>query len=320
MIVHELDLATARAPVRHATAGRDARDELLVQRAADGCARELPHQAHRRVEDAARRAADILAEDKKARVALDDLDQPIVDRLDHRRLARRPTHLLRLVGRDLDHALGDPLGGHLRLAEHLLLGAVDLGPHLVVDALDVLLGEQPAVQQNLAHALHGILGACRLLDLFARAIAADVGAARMGIEQANMQMHESRTFAGAQPRDQLARRLVGRDGVHAVHIHRDGVHRSHLRREVAGPLRLAFRHNGPVVVGDDHQHGEFVDRGLAQQDVKVIGGGAAVAGDEGDDAPAAVALKSPANAAREGRQSADLAEGGQHVVPAAAIV
>src|SRR5262249_36510405 len=74
VVVHELDLAAAGGVVRHAPAGGDAGDELLVGGAADGGAGILFHEPLRCVEDTAGRAADILAVDEEAGVALDDLD------------------------------------------------------------------------------------------------------------------------------------------------------------------------------------------------------------------------------------------------------
>src|SRR5262245_783699 len=97
MIVHELNLAAARLVVRHAAASGDTGDELLVERAADRRAGILLDEPRRRIEDAAGRAADILPEDKEAGVALDDLDQRVVNRLDHQRLLCRARSWLRLV-------------------------------------------------------------------------------------------------------------------------------------------------------------------------------------------------------------------------------
>src|SRR5262249_39017663 len=89
MVIHELDLAAARAVVGHATAGRDAGDKLLVEGAADRRARILLHQPLRCIEDAPGGATDILAVDEEAGVALDNLYQRVVDGLDHWHLPLR---------------------------------------------------------------------------------------------------------------------------------------------------------------------------------------------------------------------------------------
>src|SRR6185437_6606344 len=190
VVVHKLNLATARPVVGHAASGGDARDELLVERAADRRAGILLHQPLRRVEDAARRAANILPEDEEAGVALDNLDQRIVDRLDHRNLAGRAGWWLWRGGGHLDDALGDTLAGNLRLRQHLVFGGVDSRLGLVAETLDILRLDQPLLDQHLAHALDRVFGAGRLLDLFASAIAANIGAAGVRIEQAAMQVHK----------------------------------------------------------------------------------------------------------------------------------
>ncbi len=166
---------------------------------------------------------------------------------------------------------------HRRLGDHLVFGGVDPRLDLVVDAFDIRRRDQAALDQHLGHALYRVFGAGRLLDLFAGAIAADVGAAGVRVEQAAMQVHEGGPLAIAQPRGQLAGRLVDLQRVDGVHIHGDGVHRAHLRRQVASPLRLLLGHDGPVIVPDRDEHRQFVDGRLAEQHVEVVGRGAAVA-------------------------------------------
>src|SRR5262249_5514935 len=151
-----LDLPTARLVVGHATAGGDTGDELLVKRAADRRAGIFFDEPRRRVEDATGRAADVLPIDEEARIALDDLDQRVVDRLNHRGFLRRGGCGLRLPGGNLNHALDDAAGGNLWLGEHLLLGGVDARLDLVAHALDFILARQATLEQNLAQALDGV--------------------------------------------------------------------------------------------------------------------------------------------------------------------
>ncbi len=88
MIIHELNLAATRPASHHGRSRRDAKDHLLVQRAADGGTGEFIHQQLRRAKDAATRAAAILPIDEKSRVAPGDFHQRFVDRLQHADLAR----------------------------------------------------------------------------------------------------------------------------------------------------------------------------------------------------------------------------------------
>src|SRR5262249_49236013 len=141
-----LDLAAAGLVVRHATTSGDPGNELLVKRAADGRARILFDEPRRRVEDATCGATNILSEDEEARVALNDLDQRVVDGLHHQRPLRRAGDRLRLVHRNLDHALDDAGGGNLWLGEHLFLGDVDARFDLVAHALDRFLTGQSALE------------------------------------------------------------------------------------------------------------------------------------------------------------------------------
>src|SRR2546427_801361 len=112
VIVDELDLTATGTTIRHRGTRCDAEDELLIERTADGPSRELVDQRLRRAEDAASRAADILSIDEEAWIAPGNLNQGVVDGIEH-------GHRLRGAGR-LD-------GGFLGPAIDMLQEAITTG-------------------------------------------------------------------------------------------------------------------------------------------------------------------------------------------------
>src|ERR1700730_6019074 len=83
VIFNELDLAAASAAIDHRRACRNAKDELLVQRAANGGSRKFADQRLRRDEDTAAQDAGIRTVDEKAAVSARHHGEGLVDRVEH---------------------------------------------------------------------------------------------------------------------------------------------------------------------------------------------------------------------------------------------
>src|SRR5438034_793340 len=241
VIFDELDLAAARPAIDHRGAGGNAEDELLVERGADGRPWKFADQRLRRAEDAPALTADILAIDEEARVAARDLRQGMVDRIEH---ARRLWGTGRLDGwllGEAKHVLQVTVTARQRFALHLLIDLDDLRPGLFLEALDVLFREPPHLDEAVPRVGDRIARLLGLVDLCALAIAIDVGAAGVCVEQADLQVEQGRAL-GTNLLGQGARGFIERDRIAAVHLDGFGTTSTRPADQAPAPLTPGVPH------------------------------------------------------------------------------